>query len=105
MQMFETDPLEMRYSYFHEKEPVVVENGGSYADGEPQVSGRENMWSHSLSEVTQALLQAGLSLEEFEEYPYTLVDWPEGVVNVMDDKYAWPHLPAMPMMYSLKMRK
>lgn len=98
LQMFDTDSLSLQQSYFNENEPNEPDPGS-------EGTGREYVWNHSLAEITQALLDEGLQLLEFQEYPYTVFPWPEGVVNVMDNKYAWPQLPALPMLFSLKMTK
>ncbi len=60
------------YAYFHTPEPIELESHGSYAaPGEAQgFSHSEYNWDHSLSEIINSVVRAGLHLEFVHEFPY-----------------------------------
>jgi SAM-dependent methyltransferase len=56
--------------YFHEPEPRRYEGQGSYAA--PSDLRHESFeWAHSLSDAISALLEAGLTLQSFHEFPFS----------------------------------
>jgi len=61
------------YSYFEKKQPDIIQEGTytENCDGKPQ---KVVTWSHSLGEVINALISAGLVVTDFREYPYSPVD-------------------------------
>jgi SAM-dependent methyltransferase len=69
--MLDTDGQRFTYSYFAEHEPAAVEEVQSYtgAAHPPQVC---YQWTHSLSDVLNALIAAGLRIEYVHEFPFTL---------------------------------
>jgi len=67
----DAEDLEVHYPYFHHPEPLRFEFDGSYAA--PEVRTNHNVtyeWSHSLSDVINAVLCAGLQLEFLHEFPF-----------------------------------
>ncbi|MBT8255512.1 MAG: class I SAM-dependent methyltransferase [Bacteroidia bacterium] len=61
-------PPQMKYGY-HQKEAIYEEYEGTYAeDGQEKMVSKEYGWNHSLSEVVNALIDAGLFLEYLHEY-------------------------------------
>ncbi len=61
--------LKVAYSYFHTPEPIKWEPEGSYADGNAKVSHPSYEWTHSLGDVLNALIHAGLRIEFVHEFP------------------------------------
>ena len=57
-------------SYFNEG-VEVLQAEGSYATRDANINERVYEWTHSLAEVVNSLLEAGLSLKSFQEYPFT----------------------------------
>ncbi|MCC4832117.1 class I SAM-dependent methyltransferase [Shewanella sp. 1_MG-2023] len=60
------------YPYFHQAEPdVVVE--GSYTQAGNNSDHEQTMvtWAHSLSEVINALIQAGIRIDAVNEFPFS----------------------------------
>jgi SAM-dependent methyltransferase len=56
--------------YFHETDPRRYEGQGSYAA--PSTTTRESFeWPHSLGDVIDSLLEAGLTLRSFREFPFS----------------------------------
>ncbi|MCB0584821.1 MAG: hypothetical protein KDD06_05780, partial [Phaeodactylibacter sp.] len=65
---------------------------------------KEYTWQHTLSDITMALLNAGLVLEEFREYDYSPYNcWPN-MEEKAPGKFRSKLLPGVPHLFSLKMR-
>jgi SAM-dependent methyltransferase len=62
--------LEVTYPYFHGPQPLEFETNGSYADRMADFHFPEYGWDHPLSEIINALLDAGLHLTFLHEFPY-----------------------------------
>jgi SAM-dependent methyltransferase len=92
--------------YYDNREVIVVENEGTYTDRSADIKGKEYSWNHSISEVLNALIAAGLKIEFFNEYMYS--PYPCFRNNVEVEKGCW-QIKGMegkiPMVYSLKARK
>ncbi|MFX1313014.1 MAG: class I SAM-dependent methyltransferase [Promethearchaeota archaeon] len=73
--MFDNDhpeELQLKYDYFHRSEPIEFIAEGSYASGDSHMSPhKEYEWNHSVSDIINSLIQAGLKIEFFNEYPYS----------------------------------
>ena len=69
----EQDATELRvhYPYFHAGEPLRFEPG-SYANPGAKVVHPSYDWTHSLGDVVNALIDAGLSIEFLHEFPYSV---------------------------------
>jgi hypothetical protein len=65
--------LALRDPYSAGSEPVTGQRSCSCA-GAP-VSGTEHIWLHTLEQVLGSLLDGGLRIERFREYP--LLAWPQ----------------------------
>ncbi|MHA1555586.1 MAG: class I SAM-dependent methyltransferase [Candidatus Heimdallarchaeota archaeon] len=67
--------LTLRYDYFHNPEPMEFKVEGTYAEKDAKVNAeKEYEWAHSLSDIVNALLKAGLKLEYLNEYPITVYE-------------------------------
>ncbi len=60
----------VRYPYFHEENPMRWETNGSYADSSANVHGVEFGWQHSMGDIVNSLIGAGLIIEDLSEYPF-----------------------------------
>jgi SAM-dependent methyltransferase len=68
-----TGGFKIAYSYFHSPEPCRWESEGSYADRTAIVEHRTTYeWTHSLSDILNALTAAGLRIEFLHEFPYLM---------------------------------
>jgi SAM-dependent methyltransferase len=95
--------LDVRYSYFHRPEPTRWEPEGCYADPNARVVNPSFEWTHSLSDVINALLGAGLALEYLHEFPYLSHD--HFPFMEKDDRGRWyvrGKPGTLPLMFSLK---
>ena len=65
----------MRYGYMQD-EPIYEEYEGTYANEDSKMISKEYGWNHGLSEVINALVEAGLQinyLNEYDESPYNVL--------------------------------
>ncbi|HEX9917809.1 MAG TPA: class I SAM-dependent methyltransferase [Pyrinomonadaceae bacterium] len=73
--MLGDDHRTFEFPYFHTPDPIKVHSTGSYAV--PEAAGfshTEYNWSHSLADVVNAVIRAGLRLEFLHEFPYWHTD-------------------------------
>ncbi|MFX1313013.1 MAG: class I SAM-dependent methyltransferase [Promethearchaeota archaeon] len=65
------EELQLKYDYFHRSEPTKFVAKGSYASNNSHMDPhKEYEWDHSLSDIINSLIQAGLKIEFFNEYPF-----------------------------------
>jgi len=60
--------------YFHSPEPQEFVEHGSYADRSSGATHTLYQWAHSLADVVNALIDAGLRIEFLHEFPYSVHD-------------------------------
>lgn len=68
------------YSYFNLGEPDI-EEGGTYTENSKDELSTMMTWSHSISEVLNALVNAGIQVNQFNEYPFSPYNCFEGLVE------------------------
>ena len=94
-------------SYFYSPEPQRIEATGSYATGNQGEEGVSYVWDHSLGEIVNALIMAGLQIEFLHEFPYAA----RAKFPFMErGEDGWWRLPAgqhgtIPFLFSLQARK
>lgn len=99
--MFDDDFNQLAYNYFQD-EPIVEEVSGSYADKSMQITDTTITWNHGLSEVYQALQNAGLTIDHFSEYPFSPYDCLKDLIEVEPNRFQVKHLVnKIPMVYAL----
>jgi SAM-dependent methyltransferase len=100
--MFDDDFTHIKY-YYDNREVIVTENGGTYTDRNAAIKGKEYSWNHSISEVLNALVKAGLKIESFNEYMYSPYPCFRNTVETETGKW---HIKGMegkiPMVYSAR---
>lgn len=67
----EQGELKIRHPYFAKPAPLRFDVRGSYADYNADYRGVEYNWIHSMSDIINGVLAAGLRLEFVHEFPYT----------------------------------
>jgi len=93
------------YSYFPQSEPDI-EDEGTYTENCDGTKSTMATWAHSLSEVINALISAGLIIEHFQEHPYSPYDCFEGLEHVSGQGYQMLHKnQQVPLLYSIKARR
>ena len=103
--MFDDDFTHIKYFYSN-KEVIVMENQPTYTGDKNEITGKEYSWNHSISEVLNALINAGLKIEFFNEHRFS--PYSNFRNSVETEKGKW-HIKGMegklPMVYSLKATK
>lgn len=99
--MFDESFKFIKYHYFN-VEPIVEIETGTYADPSADIKQKSVSWNHSLSEVTNALIKAGLKIDHFGEYDYSPYPCFSFVEEVEKGKFKPKGLDLqVPMVYSL----
>lgn len=93
--------------YFHSDTPQRLEISGSYALGEEGEASVQYIWDHSIGDVLNALITAGLEIEFLHEFPYAARAKFPFMEQGAD---GWWRLPAdqhrtIPFLFSLQARK
>lgn len=94
-------------SYFFSEEPQRIELTGSYATNDEGSTGVQYVWDHSLGEVLNSLVDAGLRIEFLHEFPYAA----RAKFPFMEQgEDGWWRLPphqhgTIPFLFSLQARK
>ncbi|MFB2669950.1 class I SAM-dependent methyltransferase [Shewanella xiamenensis] len=93
------------YSYFNRGVPDI-EQEGTYTENAGDEQHTLMCWSHSLSEVINALLQAGLELAFFHEFAFSPYNCFAGLEAQADGRYVLKHQgQQVPLVYSISARK
>jgi SAM-dependent methyltransferase len=101
------DEIRAERSYFFSDEPQRIEETGSYATGGEGEAGVIYIWDHSLGEIINSLVEAGLTIEFLHEFPFAArAKFP--FMELGDD--GWWRLPpplhgTIPFLFSLRARK
>ena len=65
--------LQVYFDYFHDPKPLEFIVDGSYATGAGKMEPKKNYeWTHSMSDIINSLIQAGLRIEFLNEYPFSV---------------------------------
>lgn len=95
---------EFAFDYFN-REAIVETSEQSYA-GTKQNQALEVGWNHPVSEIQQALIDAGLQLEQVQEFDYSTYNCFANLVEDEPGVYRWPqHGNRFPMLLALRARK
>jgi len=101
---YTVSPPVLKYGY-HQKEAIYEEYEGTYAeDGQTKMMSKEYGWNHSLGEVVNSLVEAGLTIDYLNEHdasPYDvfpdLVKNKQGMYELKEKLY--------PLLFELKATK
>jgi SAM-dependent methyltransferase len=103
--MFDDDG-NMKEPYFHKEEPIKYEGSGSYADPKADFKHVSYEWLHSLADIVNALVEAGLRIEFLHEFPFSTSGDLPFLVKAKDG--LWYHKNKdikIPLMFSIKAAK
>ena len=109
--IFESGPdvaeLRVVNPYFSSAEPLRFDDAGSYASPEAVLEHRATFtWSHTLSEVINSLIGAGLGIEFVHEFPFSIEKWFAFMERRDDGLYHMTkHAGSVPMLFSIKATK
>ncbi len=104
--MFDFPTQKIEFNYFNGGHAIMEENTGTYTDRNANISYKEYFWTHSLHEMINPLVQRGLIVKEFIEYPYSPFDCFENMVETENGHFKFGNLKtSIPHVFSLKMQK
>jgi ubiquinone/menaquinone biosynthesis C-methylase UbiE len=103
--MFDNNFTYAQYSYFNTGE-IVEEEQGTYADRDANMKLQSISWNHSLSEIMQNLIKAGLRIEVFNEYDYSPYNCFANTVEPEPEVFRIKGMEGkLPMIYAIKAEK
>jgi SAM-dependent methyltransferase len=103
--MYDDNLTSIIYPYFN-KGMIVENEQGTYADREADITLPSNTWNHSLADVLQSLINAGLSITAFREYDYAPHACFGNMVEVAPGRFQIKGMEGMPpLVYALEARK
>jgi len=93
------------YAYFTEATPDIEESA-SYTENGQQAITTLATWAHPIASVINALIGAGLQIEQLNEYPFSPYNCFDGLEQRQPGRYYLQHQQQdVPLIYSLKCRK
>ncbi len=100
--MFDDEFTHIKY-YYDNRELIITENEGTYTDRDADIKGKEYSWNHSISEVLNALIQAGLKIELFNEFMYSPYPCFRNLIETETGKWQIKGMEGkIPMVYSIR---
>lgn len=109
MRVFSSDPelgVKPDNPYFFTEEPYQAETEGTYATNFEGKKRTYYMWDHSLGEVINSLIDAGLQIEYLHEFQFTLRAKFPNMVQGEDGYWRFPpEFSMIPLLFSLRAKK
>lgn len=103
--MYDDNFTEVFYDYFNTK-PIIEEGTGTYAEKEAEIQSKTISWNHPISETLNALINAGLEINQFNEFDYSPYDCFNEIEEVEPGKFRLkPFGNKIPMVYSILANK
>lgn len=103
--MWDDERTKIEYDYFKTQEPIITHEKGTYSDHDAELERTEYSWNHGMSEIISALLNVGLELDEFKEYPFSNYNVFPKMKAAGEGRWVFEKLgDKVPYMYSLKLR-
>jgi len=100
--MFDDEFTYIKYHYDN-RVLIVMENQPTYTDGGGSITGKEYSWNHSISEIVNALIKAGLTIKQFNEFNYSPYSNFANSTEVKKGKWQIRGMEGkIPMVYSIK---
>lgn len=90
------------YSYFHNAEPDIEEEG-TYTENDDGQTSTLVTWAHPMSDVVNALIAVGLEITQLNEYPYSPYNCFDGMEQREPGKFYLSHKQQdIPLVYTIK---
>jgi len=99
--MYDDNLEKVTYKYFRDK-PIIEETIGTYANVNAPIADKSITWNYSLSEVINALINNGLTINHFNEFDYSPYNCFSNCIEFEPRKYRIKHFEdKIPMVYSI----
>lgn len=93
--------IKFGYDYFHQAEPDI-EQEKTYSENAGDTEQTIAVWSHTLSDVISALIDAGIEITQMSEYPYSPYPCFDNMKAVGINQFVMDEQgPTFPMLYSV----
>ena len=93
------------YSYFEQDEPDIEEEA-TYTENSGDLKTPLAVWSHPLSRVVNALINAGITIQRLNEYPFSPYDCFKGMKEREPGRYCISHKGQdIPLVYTITGQK
>ncbi len=103
--MFSNGFSHLQYSYFN-REVIAEDEPGSYADRKASINLRSYGWNHSIADVLQHLIDAGLRIDAFREFDRSPYDCFQNTVPADDGHFMIKGMEGkLPMVFALRASK
>ena len=100
--MMDDNFTHVKYSYFN-AEVITEEISGTYSDRNAPIKSIEHGWNHPFSEIFNALINHGLQITLFNEFPFSPYNCFSNLEQGADKMWRIKGMnEKMPMMYSIK---
>jgi len=103
----ETNEFKIRYPYFTPKEPFHFKGAETYTESTRKIEPMDwYEWNHSISEIINSLIEAGLKIDFFNEYTYISSKVFPFLIQREDGNWTLPKdMGEMPLQFSLQATK
>lgn len=92
--------------YFRPETPLRFHGGGDYADPTAKHTFTSYEWPHSMAEIVNSLIKAGLRIDHLHEFPYGAYRSHPFLTQDEDGGWRYAERPnSLPLMFSLKATK
>lgn len=103
--MYDNNFKKVAYNYFKD-EPIVEMETGTYADVTAPIETELISWNHSLAEILNSLIDAGLEINRFNEYDYSPYNCFSNTEEFAPGRFRITRFGnKIPMVYSIKATK
>lgn len=94
--------IKFGYDYFHQTEPDV-EQESTYSENAGDKKQTIAVWAHPLSDVINALIGAGVDIEQVNEFPYSPYSCFDDMVERAPKQFVFKESsPEIPLIYSIQ---
>lgn len=98
--------FKVAFPYFHRPEPMRFSGAGSYAAPDAPYRSISYEWTHSMADIVNALIEAGLTIDFLHEFPYSIYKGFPFLEQGPDGLWRAPGLEdVVPLLFSIKARK
>ena len=99
--------LRVHYPYFQGKEPLMFEDEGTYASEDAKTGKMKTYeWNHPISVILNSLINSGLRIDNFNEFPVTGYKALPFMIEKEKGKWVLPeNEDKVPLMFSIKATK